>query len=128
MGKKSAHTGLSPKDRSINLMDKFITKNANRLKDQPILPGRRKDSMVPLNLWPLKDQIEYWATRTAADGFDLKYSAYSTWYAEVKRTSGVYPATFMDFTSKLKPMMIEMWEKKMTPKQSILELRKHGVY
>jgi hypothetical protein len=24
--------------------------------------------------------------------------------------------------------MVEMWEKKMMPKQAILELRKHGVY
>jgi hypothetical protein len=128
MGRKSAHTGMSPKDRSINLMDKFITKNANKLKDQPILSARRKDANVPLHMWPLKDQIEYWANRTEADTFNEMYSAYSTWYAEVKSKSGVYPATFMDFTSKLKPMMVEMWENKMMPRQAILELRKHGVY
>ena len=128
MGRKSAHTGMSPKDRSINLMDKFITKNANKLKDQPVLSGRRKDANVPVHMWPLKDQIEYWESRTEADSFDDKYRAYSTWYAEVKGTSGVYPATFMDFTSKLKPMMVEMWEKKIMPRQAILELRKHGVY
>ena len=27
MGKKAAHSGESPKDRSINMMDKFITRN-----------------------------------------------------------------------------------------------------
>jgi 2,3-bisphosphoglycerate-independent phosphoglycerate mutase len=128
MGRKSAHTGMSPKDRSINLMDKFITKNANKLKDQPVLSARRKDPNIPVHMWPVKDQIEYWDSRTEADSFDDKYRAYSTWYAEVKATSGVYPATFMDFTSKLKPLMVEMWEKKMMPKQAILELRKHGVY
>ena len=64
MGKKSAHTGLSPKDRSINLMDKFITKNANRMKDQPVLSAIRKDPNIPIHMWPLKDQIEYWDSRT----------------------------------------------------------------
>jgi len=128
MGKKSAHTGMSPKDRSINLMDKFITKNANRMKDQPVLSARRKDPNIPIHMWPLKDQIEYWDSRTEEDAFDDMYGSYSTWYSELKKISGVYPATFMDFTSKLKPMMVEMWEKKLMPKQAILELRKHGVY
>ena len=85
MGKKAAHSGMSPKDRSINLMDKFISRNMNKMKDQPVLPGRRKDASVPVNLWPLKDQIEYWETRTPEDRFDEEYSAYSTWYDEVKR-------------------------------------------
>jgi hypothetical protein len=128
MGKKAAHSGMSPKDRSINLMDKFISRNMNKMKDQPVLPGRRKDASVPVNLWPLKDQIEYWETRTPEDRFDEEYSAYSTWYDEVKRKSGVYHQTFLDFTSKLKPMMREMWENKMLPRTAILELRKHGVY
>jgi hypothetical protein len=60
MGKKSAHTGMSPKDRSINLMDKFIRRNENRNRDLPFVSGIRKDSNIPLNMWPLKDQIEYW--------------------------------------------------------------------
>ena len=128
MGRKSAHSGMSPKDRSINLMDKFITKNANRAKDKPVLPGRRKDKDVPLNLWPLKDQIEYWENRTDADRFDEDYSAYSTWYDEVKRKSGVYPQTFLDFTAKLKTEMHTMWENKMVPRTALIELRKLGVY
>jgi hypothetical protein len=128
MGRKSAHSGMSPKDRSINLMDKFITKNANRAKDKPVLPGRRKDKDVPLNLWPLKDQIEYWEQRTDADRFDEDYSAYSTWYDEVKRKSGVYPQTFLDFTAKLKTEMRTMWENKMVPRAALMELRKLGVY
>ena len=33
MGRKSAHSGMSPKDRSINLMDKFIQRNDRRNKD-----------------------------------------------------------------------------------------------
>lgn len=128
MGKKSAHTGISPKDRSAILMDKFISRNANRMKDQPKLPARRKDPNVPLDLWPLKDQIEYWEARTDTDRFDEQYAAYSTWYQEVKSNSGVYPQTFVDFTAKLKPDMIAMWENKLFPKQAIRELRKLGVF
>jgi hypothetical protein len=128
MGKKSAHTGISPKDRSAILMDKFIAKNANRMKDQPILPGRRKDPNIAMELWPLKDQIEYWEARTDTDRFDEQYAAYSTWYAEIKSISGIYPQTFIDFTNKLKPAMLEMWEQKMFPKQAMRELRKLGVF
>ena len=128
MGRKSAHSGESPKDRSINLMDKFITKNSNREKNQPRLPARRKDPSIPINLWPLKDQLEYWNTRTDADRFDDEYPIYSTWYDEVKRRSGLYPATFVDFTSKLKLEMKQMFEDKVFPKHAILDLRKKGVY
>ena len=128
MGRKSAHSGESPKDRSINLMDKFITKNSNREKNQPKLPARRKDPSIPINLWPLKDQIEYWNNRTDADRFDEQYPIYSTWYDEVKQRSGLYPATFVDFTSKLKPEMKQMFEDKVFPKHAIIDLRKKGVY
>lgn len=128
MGRKSAHSGMSPKERSINLMDKFITRNSNKEKNNPILPARRKDKDVPLNLWPLKDQIEYWESRTDTDRFNEQYSAYSTWYDEVKQRSGIYPQTFLDFTSKLKPEMKEMWQNKLTPRDAVLELRKRGVY
>jgi len=128
MGKKAAHSGMSPKDRSINMMDKFITRNANREKNQPILPARRKDPNVPIDLWPLKDQLEHRETMSDAQRFDELYSAYSTWYDEVKRRSGVYPATFLDFTRNLKPEMRDMWERKTLPKTAVLELRKKGVY
>ena len=128
MGKKSAYSGESAKDRSINAMDKFISRNASKRAHEQLLPGRRKDPNSPIDLWPLKDQIEYWVTRTDADRFDEKYSAYSTWYDEVKTRSGVYHATFIDFTSKLKPEMKRMWETKTTPKDAVAILRKHGVY
>ena len=70
MGRKSAHTGESPKDRSINIMDKFITKNMNKEKYQVQKSGRRKDPNIPIYMWPLKDQIEYWESRTDADRFN----------------------------------------------------------
>ena len=128
MGKKSAHTGMSPKDRSINLMDKFIQRNDRRNKDNPILPSIRKDAAIPINLWPLKDQIEYWENRTNADRFNDKYTSYSTWYSDVRTQSGIYRETFMDYTSKLTVELHEMFNKKLFPKQAVLELRKLGVY
>jgi hypothetical protein len=128
MGRKSAHSGMSPKERSINLMDKFIARNASREKDKPALPARRKDNAVPLHLWPLKDQIEFWNNRTDTDRFNESYSSYSTWHDEVKQRSGIYPQTFLDFTSKLKTEMRTMWETKVTPRDAVLELRKRGVY
>jgi len=128
MGKRSVYSGESPKDRSTNIIDKFITKNANKTKNQPILPGRRKSPDVPIDLWPLKDQIEYYETRTPADKFDEHYSVYSTWYNAVKERSGVYHQTFTDFIVKLKPEMQSMWERKLLPKEAVLELRKKGLY
>jgi hypothetical protein len=128
MGKRSVYSGESPKDRSTNIIDKFITKNANKIKNQPILPGRRKDPNVPIDLWPLKDQISYYENRTDADKFDERYSVYSTWYNAVKERSGLYHQTFTDFISKLKPEMQSMWERKLSPKEAVLELRKKGVY
>jgi hypothetical protein len=128
MGKKSAHTGESPKDRSINMIDKFITKSTNQQKHLPVLPGRRKDPNIPIYMWPLKDQLDYWENQTAEERFDLDYRNYAAWYESVKAQSGLYHQTFIDFTSKLKPEMKTMFANKMLPKNAVYELRKKGVY
>lgn len=128
MSKRSVYSGESPKDRSTNIIDKFITKNANKAKHHPVLPGRRKDPNVPIDLWPLKDQLAYYETRTDADKFDEQYSVYSTWYSAVKEKSGLYHQTFTDFIVNLKTEMQTMWERKMLPKEAVLELRKKGIY
>jgi hypothetical protein len=128
MGKKAAHSGMSPKDRSINLMDKFITRNANKQKDMPFLSGRRKDPNIPVHMWPLKDQIEHWANRTDADRFNEVFPAYSYWISEVQAKSKVHTTFFIDCTLKLKPMLLEMYENKTPVKDAVAELRKHGVY
>jgi hypothetical protein len=128
MGKKSAHTGMSPKDRSINIMDKFIAKNDKRAKNQPILSARRKDPNIPIHMWPLKDQIEYWENRTDADRFRDKYPVYSYWIEEVMKQSKVHPTFFTTQTLKLKPMLTEMYDECTDPKETVRELRKHGIY
>lgn len=128
MGRKSAHTGESPKDRSINIMDKFIARSNKQSAHQPQLPARRKDPNVPMELWPLKDQIEYWDRRTDTDRFNETYPAYSYWIHEVQQGSGVHPTFFTDCALKLKPMLLEMYDSKISIKETIRELRKHGVY
>jgi hypothetical protein len=128
MGKKSAHTGMSPKDRSINMMDKFITKNQNKEKNQPFRSSIRKDPNIPIHLWPLKDQIEYWETRTDADRFDDKYPVYSFWITAVEKLSNVHPTFFVDKLAKLKVLVQQMYDSKVTPKAAIDVLKKHGMY
>ena len=128
MGKKSAHTGMSPKDRSINLMDKFIRRNENRNRDMPFVSAIRKDSNIPIDQWPLKDQIEYWNGRTDKDRFTDKYPVYSFWIDAVQSISNVHPQTFTDWTAKLKPRLQELYDTKVSPKETMIELRKLGVY
>ena len=105
MGRKSAHTGESPKDRSINIMDKFISRNMNREKHQVQKSGRRKDPNIPIHMWPLKDQIEYWENRTDADRFVEKYPVYSFWITEIKQLSKVHPTFFDAKMNKLKDLV-----------------------
>ena len=128
MGKKAAHSGESPKDRSINMMDKFITRNDRRRKNREQLPARRKSPDVPINMWPLKDQIEHANNRTDADRFNDDYPAYSYWISAVQKKSGVYPRTFVDWTLKLKPDLQEMYNKKTSVPDTVEYLRKRGVY
>lgn len=128
MGRKSAHSGMSPKDRSINLMDKFIQRNDRRNKDNPILPAIRKDHSIPINLWPLKDQIEYWNTRTATDRFDDVYPTYSYWIAAVEKLTNVHVTYFNDRTLSIKSDLTAMFDTKIVPKDAVVELRKLGIY
>ena len=111
MGKKSAHTGLSPKDRSINIMDKFMSRNAAQIKHLPVLPGRRKDPNIPIHMWPLKDQLDYWANRTEADEFKTAFKTYATWYEAVKDISTVYHSTFISLTHDKKEQMHALYER-----------------
>jgi hypothetical protein len=46
----------------------------------------------------------------------------------IKSASGLYPATFIDFTSNLKSVLHELYNQHVEPKLAMIELRKHGVY
>jgi hypothetical protein len=128
MGKKSAHTGMSPKDRSAILMDKFITRNLKRNENAPVLSGIRKDPNIPIHMWPLQDQIEYWENRTDKDRFDDKYPVYSYWIDEVKKLSKVHPTFFLGKINKLGDMVKKMYESKTFPKDAVSILKTHGLY
>jgi hypothetical protein len=109
-------------------MDKFITRNQNKQKDQPFRSAIRKDPNIPIHMWPLKDQIEYWENRTDADRFNDVYPVYSFWISEVEKLSKVHPTFFTDKTLSLKPRLLEMYETKVMPREAVTELRKHGIY
>jgi hypothetical protein len=79
-------------------------------------------------MWPLKDQIEYWDTRSTEDWFKDKYPVFSYWIDEVKTESKVHPTFFTDQTLKLKPMLMEMYDAATPVKEAVRQLRKHGVY
>jgi hypothetical protein len=127
MGKKG-QIGESPKDRSINMMDKFIKRNTERTKHLELLPGRRKDPNIPIDLWPLKDQIEYYNTRNIDEVFRETYGSYPTWYNAVKESANMYPTSFIDLTSDKRPILQAMFDKCIWPKEAARDLQKHGVY
>jgi hypothetical protein len=128
MGKKSAHTGESPKDRSINMMDKFIARSNRQAAHKELLPARRKDSNVPIDMWPLKDQLEYWAKRTDSDRFDEKYQYYSKWIDEVQQNSGVHSSMFIGYIKPIQDIVMGLFESKTNPGKAARELQKYGVY
>jgi hypothetical protein len=128
MGRKSAHTGESPKDRSINIMDKFIARSNKQAAHKALLPARRKDPNVPVDMWPLKDQIEYWNARTDADRFDEEYPHYSKWIVEVQQHTGTHSSTFGSYIKPIRETVQALFDSKTFPRAAARELRKLGVY
>tara|TARA_R110002167_G_scaffold1174_1_gene4990 strand:+ start:925 stop:1311 length:387 start_codon:yes stop_codon:yes gene_type:complete len=128
MGKKDGYSGESPKDRAVNLMDKFISRNDRRNKHKDVLPARRKSPDVPFNLWPISDQIEYMENRTDAQKFVESYPSYSYWYDAVKKASGVYHITFTDWVGKYKTELRELYDNNTSVKSAVAFLQKQGIY
>jgi len=128
MGKKDGYSGESPKDRAVNLMDKFISRNDRRNKHKDVLPARRKSPDVPFNLWPISDQIEYMENRTDAQKFVESYPSYSYWYDAIKKASGVYHITFTDNVGKYKTELRELYDNNTSVKDAVAFLQKRGIY
>jgi len=128
MGKKDGYSGESLKDRAVNLMDKFISRNDRRNKHKEVLPARRKSPDVPFNLWPISDQIEYMENRTDAQKFVESYPSYSYWYDAVKKASGVYHITFTDWVGKYKTELRELYDNNTSVKDAVAFLQKRGIY
>ena len=126
MGKRG-YQGESPADRSINLMDKFIKRSEKKQALEEKKPPRRKDKNIPMELWPLKDQIEYWDNLTEEDWFDRKWSCYGDWLEKILELSNQYHRTFKDSTAPHKERILELFNKKIKPKESLRILQKEGI-
>jgi hypothetical protein len=126
---KKATIGDSPKDRSMDIMDKFIKRQERKNKHKELLPGRRKAKDVPIDMWPLKDQIEYWENQSAEQKFDRKYSSYIDWLDTIKEITGYPDRSFMDMISPVKhrERMKEVYAQKVLPKQAYQMLLKENV-
>jgi len=126
---KKATIGDSPKDRSMDIMDKFIKRQEKKDKYKELLPGRRKSKDVPIDMWPLQDQIEYWENQTPEQKFDRKYGSYIDWMNKIKDITGYPDRSFMDMISptKHKERMREMYSMKILPKQAYQMLLKENI-
>ena len=123
---RKGYQGESPTDRATNIMDKFIQRSDRKAAQQEIKPLRRKDPNIPMELWPLKDQIEYWDNMSDAERFDRKYS-YTNWYDEVLKCSGLYHITFTDCISSKRNRLKEIFASKVTPREAVDILRKEKI-
>lgn len=124
---KKGYQGESAKDRATNIMDKFIQRNDQRKERTETKSFFRKDPNVPFELWPLKDQIDYYENMSDSDKFDRKYPSYGTWLNEVKEKSGLYPVTFTDFTANHKPYLKELFDDKIEPRAAVRKLEQQGI-
>ncbi len=130
MGKKAV-IGTSPKDSSTDKMDRYIQRNERKEQQNLHRHGKKDLSKIPMDEWPLKKQLEYLNNRSDADKFKDKYSSYSFWYEEVKKKSGVYPTTFIDWSSRVdtKQALQDMYARCVSIKDAVYILkREHGIY
>ena len=126
---KKATIGDSPKDRSMNIIDKFIKREERKNRHKEILPARRKAKDVPIDLWPLKDQIEYWENQTDEQKFNRKYKSYIDWLDTVKDLTGYPDRSFMDMITPKnnKERIRELYSQKVLPKDAYQKLIKEGI-
>tara|TARA_B100000963_G_C22629169_1_gene673959 strand:- start:1254 stop:1649 length:396 start_codon:yes stop_codon:yes gene_type:complete len=126
---KKATIGESPKDRSMNIMDKFIKRQEKKNRHKELLPARRKSKDIPIDLWPLKDQIEYWENRTPEQKFQEKYNSYIDWIDKLRDLTGYPDASFNDMISPIKNKLRlkELFSKHMFPKDAYSILQKEGI-
>ena len=126
---KKATIGDSPKDRSMDIIDKFIKREEKRNKHKERLPGRRKSKDVPIDLWPLQDQIDYWDNQTPEQKFDRKYKNYIDWMDKLRDLTGYPDSSFNDMISPTshKERLKEIFSQKVLPKDAYRMLQKEGI-
>ena len=124
---KKATIGASPKDRSMDIMDKFIKRQERKDKHKELLPARRKAKDVPMDLWPLKDQLEYWDNISPSQKLDRKYKNYIDWIDKLKSLTDYPDSTILDMMSGHKDRIKELFNTKTLPKEALQILRKEGI-
>ena len=126
---KKATIGDSPKDRSMDIMDKFIKRQEKKDRHKELLPARRKAKDVPIDLWPLKDQIEYWENQTPKQKFDRKYKSYIDWIDTLRDLTGYPDSSFNDMVSPKnhKLRLQELFSQHILPKDAYGILQKEGI-
>ena len=126
---KKATIGDSPKDRSMDIMDKFIKRQEKKNRHKDRLPARRKSKDVPIELWPLKDQIEYWENQTPEQKFDRKYRNYIDWIDTLRDLTGYPDSSFNDMISpeQNKQRLKDLFLQKKFPKDAYTTLQKEGI-
>jgi len=128
---KKAVIGTSPKDSSTDKMDRYIQRNERKEQQNLRRHGKKDLSKIPFNEWPLKKKLEHLENQSPSDKFKETYPSYSVWYDTIKVKSGVYPTTFIDWTSRTdtKDAMQDMYSRCVSIKEALDILkREHGIY
>ena len=122
---KKATIGRSPKDSSMDKMDRYIRRNEAREEAQLRRHGKIFGEKKRLDEMSIEDQLKYWESITPEQKFDEKYRNYSTWYDAVKEgmEEFVYTTYFIDETSKIKPELKEMFERRTSIKEAVNTLK-----
>ena len=127
---KKATIGISPKDSSMDKMDRYIKRNEAREAARYRRHGASKKNK-PFDEWPMKDRIAYYENMTPEQKFDNKYKSYSSWFNAVRKEMEefVYPTFYMDCVNQIKSEMQSMYEKKTPIKEAVNILKTvHKIY
>ena len=117
---KKATIGISPKDSSMDKMDRYIRRNEAREAARFRRHGV-SNKKKPFDEWPLEERLRYHENMSSDQKFDKKYPKYSSWFEAVRKEMEefVYPAFYMDCVNKIKPEMQSMFEKKTSIKEAV---------
>ena len=82
-----------------------------------------------MELWPLKDQLEYWENQTPEQKFDRKYRNYIDWIDTLRDLTGYPDSSFNDMISsdQNKQRLIDLFLQKKFPKDAYTTLQKEGI-
>ena len=127
---KKATIGISPKDSSMDKMDRYIRRNEAREAARFRRHGA-SNKKKPFDEWPLEERLKYHENMSSNQKFDRKYPKYYTRFEAVRKEMEefVYPTFYMDCVNKIKPEMQLMYEKKTPIKEAVNTLKTvHKIY